>query len=574
MPTRKLSKRTRVKKHTKKHVKKPIRKHVSKSPEKRITKNKKKQIKNNFRKQKSKKVVYRGGTSTQPQNDNNISAVQQEISKLRRIVNSNNINSLNDKSKTPLYLAIDDNNTEMVRFLVENGADVNAKDVGGSTALHRAAINSVTSVELLLENGADVNATDNNNMTPLFNAVLQNFDNSSWGNVLKIAIMKKLIEYGADVNVEVENIGSVLQLAIIIKNVDSVSVLIAAGAGATEENKETAQYIWDNTSYGAPKWGDMKVITNLLKVANVLRETQVNEPVLHYLLKHQNVDKIGLYSQEQENLVKSLIKNSSDDKAAIDILLGDEDNIFTAYVRKDKKLQLIYELIDAGVNVNTVIIKAYEAGKFEIVTTLFKNEEYNDNINSTLKPFFKTVENARASFKGTTAEWNSLTTELVNDWNDNAKTKLVNKFFNDIKEGNYKEVFDTMEYAPSYLTENVASEEVLPGMGVIALVWNTALEYIIKHYITSSISTHEKNKIAMTFYALFSKTLYKTKLKKMLNSTMPYIFTSRPKKPPFATSVEELVSQLTEYNIRKNLPNDVTLDIITNGANGILSNKS
>jgi ankyrin repeat protein len=48
---------------------------------------------------------------------------------------------------------------EIVKLLLEHGADVNAKMEGLGTALHLAASNGhLEIVKLLLENGADVNA--------------------------------------------------------------------------------------------------------------------------------------------------------------------------------------------------------------------------------------------------------------------------------------------------------------------------------------------------------------------------------------------------------------------------------
>ena len=61
---------------------------------------------------------------------------------------------------------------EAVKLLLENGADVNAKEEGEDlTALHLASYEGhLEIVKLLLENGANVNAQDKNGKTALYYA--------------------------------------------------------------------------------------------------------------------------------------------------------------------------------------------------------------------------------------------------------------------------------------------------------------------------------------------------------------------------------------------------------------------
>lgn len=54
---------------------------------------------------------------------------------------------------------------EAVKYLVENGADINAKNGGGETALIVASDLEV--VKYLVEHGANVNAKNKNGNTPL-----------------------------------------------------------------------------------------------------------------------------------------------------------------------------------------------------------------------------------------------------------------------------------------------------------------------------------------------------------------------------------------------------------------------
>nr|WP_253308811.1 ankyrin repeat domain-containing protein [Rickettsia endosymbiont of Ceutorhynchus assimilis] len=77
-----------------------------------------------------------------------------------------NIYERDEKGRTALHYAID---AKTVRLLIEKGADVNAKDVGGYTALHLAvAEKCLETVRELIKSGADVNAEEyGSKCTPL-----------------------------------------------------------------------------------------------------------------------------------------------------------------------------------------------------------------------------------------------------------------------------------------------------------------------------------------------------------------------------------------------------------------------
>lgn len=81
---------------------------------------------------------------------------------------------------------------EKVRSLLELGADINAKDEHGQTALMNAAhAGRIELVRLLVEHGADLNATAKYKLTALMLAIL--------GHHAEVAQL--LIESGADLNV-------------------------------------------------------------------------------------------------------------------------------------------------------------------------------------------------------------------------------------------------------------------------------------------------------------------------------------------------------------------------------------
>jgi ankyrin repeat protein len=95
---------------------------------------------------------------------------------------------------TPLIIwAVEYGRLDIVKELLEKGADVNLKDKYGHTALIRAAYNGrLDIVKALLEKGADVNLKDNFGHTTLIWAARKD----------RLDIVKALLEKGVNVNLE------------------------------------------------------------------------------------------------------------------------------------------------------------------------------------------------------------------------------------------------------------------------------------------------------------------------------------------------------------------------------------
>ena len=123
-----------------------------------------------------------------------------DISKIRRHLDrGGDINAENEQGETLLHMAAKYGQMEIVQFLINRGADVNAgTGVGefswvpvGKTPLMMVSVEGhVKIAKLLIERGADVNAKTNRGDTALMYAV----------TLKHIEIAKLLIERGADVN--------------------------------------------------------------------------------------------------------------------------------------------------------------------------------------------------------------------------------------------------------------------------------------------------------------------------------------------------------------------------------------
>lgn len=117
--------------------------------------------------------------------------------------------------------AIEHRDTAAIRKLLATGADVNAAQADGTTALHWASFHDdAETVSVLLRAGAKANAVNRYGVPPLAAACTN-------GNAL---IVKRLLEAGADANAELKGGETMLMLAARAGHVDVVRALLARGA--------------------------------------------------------------------------------------------------------------------------------------------------------------------------------------------------------------------------------------------------------------------------------------------------------------------------------------------------------
>ena len=176
------------------------------------------------------------------------------------IDNGANISTTDNNGETPLYNALSNDEVETATILLEHGATLVVQNINGQTPLHKAvSVVNLEMVRLLLEHGADVAAQDNKGETPLYGALLPEsieiatllLDFGADFNTLNItgqtpfqraielrhsAIVKLLVEYGADIQNLSSGGKSLLHNSVLDGDIDLTSLLLGHGADPHEKD--------------------------------------------------------------------------------------------------------------------------------------------------------------------------------------------------------------------------------------------------------------------------------------------------------------------------------------------------
>ena len=220
------------------------------------------------------------------------------------------VNLRGDDGEFPLYYAVKSGHLDIARALVEHGADVNAANTDGDTMLH-AVVDESDSVEMilfLLGKGAAIDALGGHGQTPLQHALHQGHgagahalvsagadislgadgvDDSflylpplhmAAARLEDVAVMRAMIERGADVNTASESNGTAaLHAAAVSNRGEAIAVLLEAGANIEQETPIG----WSPLHFAALRCG-LDAATVLLKHgASVSNQDTVGQTPLH-----------------------------------------------------------------------------------------------------------------------------------------------------------------------------------------------------------------------------------------------------------------------------------------------------
>ena len=174
------------------------------------------------------------------------------------------VNAVNNRYQTALWLVCFDGQDNLVKNLLDAGADPNIADENSDSSLHAAIYGycNTETVHNIISNGAQVNAVNNIGETPLLTAcstaqrqlVILLLKSKADPNIVNVEghgslhkavnadcsreTLQEIVDHGADVNAKDRRGRTALLLSCFYRQVDSLKVLIEAGADPTINDEE------------------------------------------------------------------------------------------------------------------------------------------------------------------------------------------------------------------------------------------------------------------------------------------------------------------------------------------------
>jgi len=126
--------------------------------------------------------------------------------------------------KTPLGIAIENRQMDVIELLLRAGANVEARDEHGRTMLIQKAREDLEAIRILLEIGADIDARDDNGRTALISV----FTTHGYGDYTEN--VRFLVNAGVDLDTRDKDGETALMYAIRRRKFEVARILLAAGA--------------------------------------------------------------------------------------------------------------------------------------------------------------------------------------------------------------------------------------------------------------------------------------------------------------------------------------------------------
>jgi len=197
-----------------------------------------------------------------------------DLSKIRALVEADSrlVQAKDSDGRTGLHWACRGVHFDVLKYLVEKGADVNAQDLDGTAPLHSLASRAHDQgLALLVARKADVNVQDAGGNTPLMYAAQSG----------SLAAVRQLMAHGANAAGKSRFGFTPLLRAILADSLEIAALLIADGAEVNLVFRE--DYYGDTPSSFAVKSGNLEMVKLLQKNGADLRyRTKLGAGLLHF----------------------------------------------------------------------------------------------------------------------------------------------------------------------------------------------------------------------------------------------------------------------------------------------------
>ncbi|KAF3394005.1 putative ankyrin repeat protein [Penicillium rolfsii] len=293
------------------------------------------------------------------------------------------INAVDKDGDTALFYAIMSGNETVVQLLLAQGADINAVNKNGITALSYAIVREQEAiVQLLLAQGADINAVNKNGIMALFYACIRENE----------AVVRLLLKQGADINAVNKNGITALISAIVGGNEAVVHLLLKQGADINAVNKDGITALIPAIVSGneavvhllLKQGADINAVNKDGDTALFYATMRGNEAVVHLLLKQgadiNAVNKNGITAlipaivSGNEAVVQLLLAQGADIKA-----VDKDGNTALSHAIVSGNETVVHLLLKQGADINavdkdgdTALISAIVSGNEAVVHLLLK----------------------------------------------------------------------------------------------------------------------------------------------------------------------------------------------------------